>query len=402
MFHHVTRERAAKAGVLVALLALTGWAAHAGGGFATPPHGEPDAPPMPITEPIADVQRAPRVEVAFVLDTTGSMSGLIEGAKSKIWSIANQLASGTPTPEVRMALVGYRDRGDEYVTRVRALTDDIDAVYADLQGFAAGGGGDTPESVNQALHEAVTRLAWSDDAGVYRVIFLVGDAPPHMDYPDDVAFDASVRLARQRGIVVNTVQCGSMSGTQEIWQQIASIGGGHYAAIRQDGGMLAMATPHDDELAVLNRALSETLVPYGDADERRELEAKRDRAGAAAPATVASRLGFLSKLGGRLNAGRADLVDAITGGTASLDDVPASELPPALQAMAPAERETFVKEKAQQRARVQAEIDALSRQRDAYVAEETARRTVSGEGDGFDAKVLASVREQAVSAGIAY
>jgi hypothetical protein len=70
--------------------------------------------------------------------------------------------------------------------------------------------------------------------------------------------------------------------------------------------------------------------------------------------------------------------------------------------MAPAERETFVKEKAQQRARVQAEIDALSRQRDAYVAEETARRTVSGEGDGFDAKVLESVREQVVSAGIAY
>ena len=81
------------------------------------------------------------------------------------------------------------------MTQVRDLTDDIDAVYAELQRFAADGGGDTPESVNQALHEAVTQLAWSSDAGVYRAIFLVGDAPPHLDYQDDVKF-ARERRAR--------------------------------------------------------------------------------------------------------------------------------------------------------------------------------------------------------------
>ena len=398
MFRDLDRERAAKAGALIALLALTAWAAHAGGGLA----GRTRPALQPLPAPIEAIQAAPRVEVAFVLDTTGSMAGLIEGAKQKIWSIANQLASGAPTPEVRMALIGYRDRGDAYVTRVRDLTDDIDAVYAELQGYAAGGGGDTPESVNQALHEAVTRLDWSQDDGVYRVVFLVGDAPPHLDYADDVGFEESVRLAKQRGIVVNTVQCGDLAETTPIWQQIASAGGGHYAAIRQDGGMLAMATPLDAELASLNRELAATLVPYGDAGERAELESKRDRAAAAAPATVASRLGFLSKLGGRLNAGRADLVDAIAGGTASLDDVPEEELPATLLPMAPAEREAYVKEKAERRAHIQAEIDAISKQRDAWVADENARRAASGEGDGFDVKVLESVREQAASAGIAY
>ena len=108
-----------------------------------------------------------------------------------------------------MALVAYRDRGDAYVTQREPLTDDIDAVYAELQQFAADGGGDTPESVNQALHEAVTKLAWSQDADVYRAIFLVGDAPPHLDYQDDVEFGDSVALARQKGIVINTVQCGA-------------------------------------------------------------------------------------------------------------------------------------------------------------------------------------------------
>jgi len=392
------RARLARGGLLVALLALTAWGAYASGGLG----GLLPAQARPAPETTAAARVAPRVEVAFVLDTTGSMSGLIEGAKRKVWSIANQLASGQPTPEVRMALVAYRDRGDEYVTRVRELTDDIDAVYADLQGYAAGGGGDTPESVNQALHEAVTRLAWSEDGDVYRVIFLVGDAPPHTDYPDDVGYAHSVRLARQRGIVVNTVQCGDYAETTPIWQEIASAGGGHFAAIRQDGGMLALTTPMDDELARLNRELADTLVPYGGESERAELEAKRDRAASAPPSTVASRLGFLSKLGGKLNAGRADLVDAIAGGITSLDDVALAELPAELQAMAPAQRETFVEEKAETRQRVQAEIDALSRDRDAFIAEESARRTAAGEGDGFDAKVLESVREQASAAGITY
>src|SRR5438132_14334808 len=90
----------------------------------------------------------PRIEVCFVLDTTGSMTGLIEGAKQKIWSIANEMVSAKPTPEIRLGLVAYRDRGDEYVTKVFDLTNAIDATYAQLQSFRAAGGGDTPESVN--------------------------------------------------------------------------------------------------------------------------------------------------------------------------------------------------------------------------------------------------------------
>jgi len=380
-------------GVLLALLlALTAWIAHAAG---TPP-----VPPAPEAQPTASAN--PRVEVAFVLDTTGSMSGLIAGAKQKIWSIANQLASGQPTPEVRMALIGYRDRGDAYVTKRRDLTDDIDAVYAELQALTADGGGDTPESVNQALHEAVTGLSWSQGQDVYRVIFLVGDAPPHMDYPDDVPYAESLRLARQRGILVNAIQCGDYGETTPIWQQIAVSGGGTFAAIRQDGGMLALSTPMDEELAALNRAIADTLVPYGAAEEQAELEAKRDRAAAAAPATVASRLGFLSKLGGRINAGRADLVDALTRHSVSLDELAEEDLPPALREIAPAERERVLKEKVDTRQRLQTQIDRLSADRDAYVKEESARRASRGEGDGFDDEVLEAVRDQAAAAGLTY
>ncbi len=391
MFERIQVSRPFQVGLLVLLLALTAWGAHAGSRSRNHAAQTTAVVPKP----------APRVEVAFVLDTTGSMAGLIEGAKHKIWSIANQLASGQPRPQVRIALVAYRDRGDLYVTQVRDLTDDIDAVYADLQRLTADGGGDTPESVNQALHEAVTKLAWSSDPNVYRAIFLVGDAPPHLDYQGDVAFGDSVSRARQRGIVVNAVQCGDSAETTPIWQKIASTGGGTFAAIRQDGGMLALTTPMDEELSSLNRDLASTLVPYGAQSEQAELEAKRDRAAAASPSAVASRLGFLSKIGGRLNAGRADLLDAIASGK-KLSEVAEPELPASLRAMAPAAREEFVKEKLEQRQEIQARIDRLSSDRDKYVSEESDRRAKSGKGDGFDAKVLEAVRAQAAGAGITY
>ena len=88
-----------------------------------------------------------------------------------------------------------------------------DHLAARHKGYQAQGGGDTPESVNQALHEAVTRLDWTRSQDVYKVVFLVGDAPPHMDYAQEVQYPQTLTLARERGIVVNTVQCGTMPDT---------------------------------------------------------------------------------------------------------------------------------------------------------------------------------------------
>src|SRR5213596_2795943 len=125
-------------------------------------------------------ENKPRIEVCFVLDTTGSMGGLIEGAKQKIWSIANEMISAKPTPELKLGLIGYRDRGDEYVVKSFQLTEDIDSIYGHLRDFKAGGGGDAPESVNEALAEAIHKMPWSSEKRILKIIFLVGDAPPHM------------------------------------------------------------------------------------------------------------------------------------------------------------------------------------------------------------------------------
>ncbi len=142
----------------------------------------------------------PRVDVVFVLDTTGSMSGLIQTAKEKIWSIATTMASAKPTPEIRIGLVAYRDRGDRYVTQLVDLSDDLDSIYAKLMDFQADGGGDTPESVNKALFDAVHGMSWSQGDQAYRVIFLIGDAPPHMDY-NEVRYPWILADALVNGIV---------------------------------------------------------------------------------------------------------------------------------------------------------------------------------------------------------
>src|SRR5262245_10738785 len=79
-------------------------------------------PVKPPVTPVTPANERRKIEVVFVLDTTGSMGGLIQAAKDKIWSIATTMSQAQPAPEIRMGLVAFRDRGDRYVTRVVDLS----------------------------------------------------------------------------------------------------------------------------------------------------------------------------------------------------------------------------------------------------------------------------------------
>lgn len=354
------------------------------------------AKPVETTAPVAD---KPQIEVCFVLDTTGSMSGLIEGAKKKIWSIANTMVTAKPTPNIRFALVGYRDRKDDYVVKMHPLTDDLDAVYAKLREFSAGGGGDTPEAVNEALEEAVRRVRWSTDPKTLRIIFLVGDAPPHMDYPDDVKYPVLCEEALKKGIVINTVQCGADRETRRIWQEIAKLGEGEFSAIAQEGGMKDIATPFDERLAELNREIGKTIVPYGGAATRSNVVAKQ-RAAEAAPAPAASdRLAYNAATGKAVQGG-GDLLDALKGGELKRDEIKTDLLPEEWRKLDAKEREAKLEASQRQRTELQQEIATLSRQRADFLRTAEKKQAEAGQGDGFDAKVRAAVIGQAKRRGI--
>src|ERR1700730_4808682 len=157
------------------------------------------------------------LELVFVLDTTGSMGGVLEGAKQRIWGIVNEVMQSASHPSVRVGLVAYRDRGDEYVTKVLPLTADLDQVYSTLMSYRAEGGGDTPENMRRALADGVHKTGWSQRTrGIAQIIFLVGDAPPHEDYQDEPSTAKTTAEAVKAGMIVNTIQCGNVPSTQPV------------------------------------------------------------------------------------------------------------------------------------------------------------------------------------------
>jgi uncharacterized protein YegL len=358
-------------------------------------------PPRNIVAPIG----AKRVEVVFVLDTTGSMGGLIHAAKEKIWSIASTLAQAQQAPEISMGLVAYRDRGDAYVTKVVDLNRDLDSMYVKLMDFAADGGGDGPEAVNEALEAAINRMSWSQDQSTYRVVFLVGDAPPHMDYQDDAKYPQVVAAAAAKGIVVNTIQCGGLSDTVAPWQQIAALGHGRYFTVEQAGSAVAIETPFDARIATLAAELDGTRLFYGTAEQQAAMAAKVDATTRlneeASVAARARRGAFNVSSAGETNLlGERELVDDVASGRVDLAAVPPAQLPASIAAL-PAEAQSEVlAQTAQKREELKLQIADLAAQRDAYI--ETQVDAAGGAGASLDQQIYDAVREQAAPLGIDY
>ena len=331
-------------------------------------------------------------EVVFVLDTTGSMTGLIEGAKQKIWSIAGGIIQKTGG-KVRIGLIPYRDRGDAYVTRIFPLTNNLDQVYSDLQGFQAVGGGDMPESVNQALYEAVSNIQWSDSKRVMRTIFLVGDCPPHMDYKDDVKYPESCAVAVVKNIVVNTVQCGNQPNTEPIWRDIAKLTNGGYSQIGQNGNMRMVKTPFDDEIQKVNIEVSKTVLPYGSIAAQTSFNR-----------LVSDNIGASSYVAASRNAVKAEGMKCsklaapvagqdLTAEPSLLGKLSVDDLPEVMQKLSPEERQAKLDAAVNRRKELNAQLLDLNRKRMEWLRK-SAETAKPGSDSSFDAEVLKSIENQ--------
>jgi hypothetical protein len=347
--------------------------------------------------PQADAKQT--VEVAFVLDTTGSMGPLIEGAKRKIWSIATSIFDANPNADIRIGLVAYRDIGDDYVIKRFDLTTDIQDLYAKLLDLRAQGGGDWPESVNEALDVAVNKLSWSRGGETCRILFLVGDAPPHMDYAQDTKYPQTLGVARQKDIIVNTVLAGDARDTERVWRDIARRGNGDFLPIPQDGGpVVIIETPYDSDIIILQRSINKTVMPYGPAPMQREVVAKArqvDSVAASAPSSASDMASFINKHGKAANeavTGDGDLVADYAAGRARLDQIKDDELPPALRDVPKPQRSAVLEQQSNERRELNAKLAELVARRDAYIAEQRGKqrpRTSS-----FDQAVAATLKAQ--------
>ncbi len=345
--------------------------------------------------PVAEVQR-PQIDVVFALDTTGSMSGMIAGAKRKIWSLANEISSGQPRPIVRFGLVGYRDINDAYITKVTGLSTDMDAMYDELMAFTADGGGDGPEHVNQALADALDKMEWKQGPKVLRLVFLVGDAPPHNDYNDGLNSEALAKRAKEKGIIVNAIRTGTDNTTGEAWKKIASLSGGQFHSIAQSGGMVAVATPYDKKLAKLNLALADSTIAYGSEGSRGKMRTKVANRRAMKAEVAASAASYSAKTPSA-GLGGGDLFEELESGRVSLDSLDGSSMDPGLRALSTDERKVFIAKKKKSRAKAQKELKKIAKDRDAWV-----KKNVKKDKGSMDSKMMGSVKEQAADMGVAW
>lgn len=345
------------------------------------------------------VDKRDTLEMVFVLDTTGSMSGLIEGAKQRIWGIINDVMQKPSKPRVRVGLVAYRDNGDAYVTKILPITEDLDKAYTTLMEYRADGGGDEPENVRRALADGVKKAGWATAGkGLAQIVFLVGDAPPQ-PYKQEADVLVTTADAVKKKMIVNTIQCGSAARTKEIWQSIAVRGEGKYFAIAQDGGVQAIATPYDKELADLATKIGATYITYGSrADQVVNVTSQQ-----LMELTISSGASMGAQADRALNKAintfqyDGDLVQDVENNKVKLEDVKEADLPDDLKKLSPAERKKEIDKRIADRVRIRAQILELSKKRDAFIADE---RKKLGKQNGFDSAVSEALREQLLRRGI--
>lgn len=340
------------------------------------------------------------IDVTICLDVSGSMNGLINSAKVKLWDIVNDLAKIKPAPNLRVALYSYGhttyDAQKGWVRKEMDLTVDLDAIYQKLNGLTINGG---TEYVARVCRDAIVDQKWSEDKNSLKLIFVCGNEPASQDPTLKLADIAE--LAKKKGIVINPIFCGNAQHRDaQDWIQFATMAKGQFASIDQDRGIVAIATPQDKELAELSQKLSQTYIAYGkDGKEKQQNQVLQDRnatqAGAPAEAARAA-----TKATALYRNSAWDLVDRLKEDkNFDITKVKDEDLPEELRKLKPEERVKFVKDKLAEREAMQKQIAELNTQRNAFIAEHM-KKNPNAADKAFDEAVKKAIKQQAQDRGI--
>ncbi len=340
------------------------------------------------------------IEVAICLDVSGSMNGLINSAKAKLWDIVNDLAKAKPTPNLRVALLSYGGSGyDQQAGWVRLdqeFTTDLDGVYQKLNALKVNG---SVEYVARVSRDAVEQLKWSDDKAALKIIFVCGNESAEQDKMFKLGDIA--QMALKKDIIINTIYCGNANNAEaKAWKEFADLAEGRYACIDQDRGTVAITTPVDKELAELSVKLNDTYVAYGKlgkdkASNQKAQDANAGKAGAPAEATRA-----LAKGGALYRNSDWDLVDKLKEDpNFDIKKIPEDELCDELKKLKPEEREKYVKDMLAKREALQKQINDLGVKRQNYITDET-KKNPSKADKAFDEAVRGAIRTQAEKKGL--
>lgn len=352
---------------------------------------------------VAFVPEGEPIDLVIALDTSGTMRGLIDSARIRVWEIVNDLAIAEPTPQLRVALVTYGNQAGTQASgwvRLEAdLTDDLDLISERLFALRSRGAN---EYVGRVLQTSIERVSWSDSQHALKLLFVVGNEPPGQD--PYVRYQDMSDLARREGIFLSSVFCGQPESEDASgWKEMAELAAGQFAAIDHNLPAMMLETPFDQELVELGDLMNETYVPYGtDGKSKRKNRSREDKNARKQGTPVAATRAVTKASPVYSSAG--DLVAAYEDGTVDVLALEASELPRSMRSMPPEERLIFIQDMSEIRAELRERIAELSAERRRIVAERTAAGGRSGANGSlaFDQVVRSTIREHARRAGFSF
>ena len=391
----LARQQAVSSNALgPATLASNGW---------QPPHlGDLAVETVPVISgelgPPILAPEHPLVDIAICLDTSGSMDGLLEAAKQKLWAIVNEFIFAEPLPRLRVALLTYGNNGHSeelgWVKLETDLTEDLDLVSERLFVQTTNGG---TELVGRVVNAAAERLAWSPEPGALKLIVVAGNETADQDQV--IPFGQACARAIGRDIMVNAIYCGNPADADaESWRQVAQLADGQFAAIDQQHGTVVVATPFDERLTELSSGLNGTYLAYGPNGAWNGSNQIAQDCNAANLNGEAAASRALTKANFVYNCATWDLVDGVRLKQVVLAELAEEDLPEAMRSMTLEERERYVASMAEQRAGIQVEINGLAQRRQQFVDTELKKQQLDTTSS-FDSAFRAAVRSQAAARG---
>ncbi|WP_455216700.1 vWA domain-containing protein [Kaarinaea lacus] len=340
-------------------------------------------------------QHQPRIQLAILLDTSSSMDGLIDQARQQIWQVVNEFSTAKQNgikPVLEVAVFEYGNSGlpasSGYIRQVSPLTRELDQVSEALFSLTTNGG---DEYCGMVIQNAVQQLEWSKNKNDIRAIFIAGNEPFTQG---PTPFREAIAAAKNKGIVVNTIHAGKAEeGARTGWKDGAMLAGGNYLSIDANHKVVYIKAPQDEKIAELNSKLNQTYIPYGvEGKEKQQRQTAQDTNTSSISAGLLAKRAK-SKASAYYDNSSWDLVDAHNSGKLDLDKVKKENLPAPMQEMNKEERKKYVEEAAAGRKVMQQEILKLSKEREAYVAEQKKQQASASVATVEDA-LIGAVRKQ--------
>lgn len=352
-----------------------------------------------IAQPTA-AQSNRKVQVAILFDTSNSMDGLIDQAKSRIWNIINEMSGlryQGQIPTIEIALYDYGNSSlsetSNYVRQQTGLSTDLDLISQKLFSLTTNGGN---EYCGAVIQKSLQDLNWSPNPLDLKMIYIAGNEPFNQG---SIAYKEVCTTASTRNIYVNTIYCGDYDqGVREFWKDCASLSKGDYFNINSNEAVVHIATPYDDAINQYNDSLNRTYYGYGEIGNLRKTNqlAQDDNAASESISSKAERSIVKSKAA--YSNESWDLIDAVNKGGKDVREMKEEELPDEFKGKTDEEKVKLIEEKKAERAQYQAKISQLAIERQNFINEEK-NKQADDKKDDFGTSVNESLLKRAQEIG---